>query len=115
MINIGKKLAKKILLIKIMSSPSLSQPLGSLGVNPQMTQHMQYGYGCMDGFGFYLIWFLIIAIVTWVILYSVRPNWVLQADGELNAGKVLLWSVVVGLIGIFIIWLIRRCGNKMMY
>ncbi len=80
------------------------QPLSSLGVNPQY----QCNTGMMDGFGFYAVWFLIIAVVAWLVLYSVKPDFVKKPDGELDTGKVLLWAVIIGLIGIFLIWLIKK-------
>lgn len=91
----------------------LSQPLGSLGVNqpPVTYAPVTYGGGYMDGFGFYLVWFLIIAVVAWIVLFSLKPDFVRKADGELDAGKVLLWAVIIGLIGIFIIWLVKKCNR----
>ena len=64
----------------------------------------------MDGFGFYLIWFLVIAIITWLVLYSLKPQFVLKTDdsGDVDTAKVLLWSVVIGLVGIILIWIVRK-------
>jgi|SRR5581483_4585231 len=93
-----------------MASP-LSQPLGCLSVTSQPV--CASSYSCMDGFGFYLIWFLILAIIAWIVIWSIKPDWILNLDGSVNAGKVLLWSIVIGLIGIFIIWLIKRCGRTL--
>ncbi len=93
-----------------MATP-LSQPLGSLGANPPIA-YTTTSYG-MDGFGFYLVWFLIIAVVAWIVLFSLKPDFVKKPDGEIDAGKVILWAVIIGLIGIFIIWLVKRC-NKVM-
>lgn len=93
-----------------MATP-LSQPLGSLGVNQPVSYPATYGY--MDGFGFYLVWFLIIAVVAWIVLFSLKPDFVRKLDGELDAGKVLLWAVIIGLIGIFIIWLVKKCNRVM--
>jgi len=97
-----------------MTTP-LHQPLGSLGINPHMGYASAgYGNGCMDGFGFYLVWFLIIAVVAWIILFSLQPDFVRKPDGTLDAGKTLLWAVIIGLIGIFIIWLVKRCSYMKM-
>lgn len=64
----------------------------------------------MDGFGFYLIWFLIIAVITWLVLYSLKPGFVIKDDGsgDVDTAKVLIASIVVGLIFVILIWVVRR-------
>jgi H+/Cl- antiporter ClcA len=66
----------------------------------------------MSDWAVYLLWFIIFAVIAWLVLYSLKPQFVLKGDGsgEVDFGKVLLWSVVIGLIGIFICWLVRRSG-----
>lgn len=96
-----------------MSSPSLRQQIGldSLSLERPASSYrkMDHDGGCAGGFGFYLVWFLIIAIISWIVLFSIKPDFVKKSDGTVDTAKVLLWSVIIGLIGIFIIWLIKKC------
>ena len=64
-----------------------------------------------------VIWFVIIAVIIWFILFSLRPNFILKKDesgeptDEIDGGKVLLWSVVISLIVVVIIWFIWSSGS----
>jgi hypothetical protein len=61
------------------------------------------------GFGFYLLWFVIVALVAWFILYLWKPSWVQKTGvpGELDGGKVLTWSLIFALIVTLIVWLFQ--------
>lgn len=90
----------------------------------------------------YLFWFVIIAIIAWFLLFSLRPEIVLRRHrhhhsehhsehghserecnessehghyryGEVDQARVLAGAVIIGLIGIFVIWLFQwGCGSK---
>lgn len=94
-------------------------PLSSLSASPRRstqkvvldTTDMVPVQG-MNSFVTYLLWFIIFAVIAWFILYSLKPSFVLKGDGsgDIDTAKVLFWAVVIGLIGIFICWLLKRSG-----
>ncbi len=72
------------------------------------------------GWWFYLFWFLVVGIITWFLLFALRPDFVLKCDDkrsksrsecrrddEVDQGKVLLWAVVIALIAVFLLWLFQ--------
>lgn len=61
-------------------------------------------------FAFFLSWFLLIALVAWVIIFTTQPSYV-KCDGELNYPKMLLWAVVFALIVVVILWMLRNVGR----
>jgi len=63
----------------------------------------------MGGLALLLLWFIIFTVLFWLIFYSLQPSWVLNADGSINTGKVLLASVISAIILVIIIWLIKSC------
>lgn len=77
-----------------------------------------YGAGnCWTGLCMFFIWFLIIFFIVAVILWLLKPTWVLRpvAGGfEVDVGKVVLYSALIALIIIIIIWLIKTfaCGGR---
>jgi hypothetical protein len=65
-----------------------------------------------------LTWFIIIALVVGLLFFLFRPSVVLStntATGDLylDWGKLILWSLVIALIVVLIIWLAR--GTTGMY
>ena len=66
----------------------------------------------MGGLGLLLLWFIIFTVLFWLIFYSLQPSWVLNADGSINTGKVLLASVIAAIILVIIIWLIKSCITR---
>ncbi len=93
------------------------RPLSSLAKERSDYSQMSedgHGWG-MEGWNWanVLLWFVIIAVIVWFVLYSVKPTMVQKTDGngnttgEVDNGKVLLWSVIIAIIVIVIIWLIR--------
>lgn len=72
------------------------------------------GYFLCRGFGVYLLWFLILSLVAWVILFSLQPSFIMKNNpstglNQLDTGKLLLYSVIIGLIVTLIIWLLTSC------
>lgn len=65
--------------------------------------HHGHGYASI---GWAVLWFIIIAVIVWLIVYSLRPTWALNDDGDLDTGKILLASIVIALIIVIIIWVI---------
>lgn len=71
------------------------------------------GYALCDGLGAAIFWFIIIAVVAYLILFSTNPNFVRKGDGSgaADPGKVLLASIVIALIIVVILWLIKSCSK----
>lgn len=68
------------------------------------------GYSfAMGWLGALILWFVIFTVLFWLIIYSLQPAWVLNNDGSVNAGKVLLVAVVIAILLIIVIWLIKAC------
>ena len=73
-------------------------------------EHMQKSH--WGGFGVLVLWFIIIAVLIYLILYSLRPQWVL-IDGEptqVDSGRLLLAALIIAFIVVLIIWLVRTAG-----
>jgi hypothetical protein len=70
-----------------------------------------------SGWGQFLLWFIIIAVIAWFILYSFKPVWVQktnaqgQPTGEADPCKTLFAAIIIALIVIILIWLLRSCGR----
>lgn len=65
--------------------------------------HHHHGYSSI---GWAVLWFIIIAVIVWLIIFSLKPAWALNEDGDVDTGKVLLASIVIALIIVIIIWII---------
>jgi len=100
---------------------NLKQPLSCLAdESPQIsTCKTNRKSGMMAGGALsYIIWFIVIAIIVWVILIVTRPTWVQvyspegQPTGVVDQGKAITWSVVIALIIVIIIWVIRLATKK---
>ena len=90
------------------------------------TTHADKGKGGYGGGGgnpaWAVVWFIIIAIIIWLILAGSRPEFVQRKDdtgcptGEVDQGLAVLWAVIIAIViciilGI-IVWLFnagRRC------
>ena len=55
-----------------------------------------------------LIWFIILVVIIWLILYSIKPSWVLVPGTQnVDSGKLLFGSIIVAIIVLIIIWVIK--------
>ena len=77
-------------------------------------KHHGGNYFLCRGFGTWFLWFLVISIVAWIIIFSLQPNWIMKlnpATGQfqLDGGKLLLYSVIIGLIITLLLWLLSSC------
>lgn len=72
----------------------------------------KYGY-CVN----YIFWFFIIAIITWFILFILKPSFIQTKDvngnvtGDINNGKLLVTAIIVAII-IIIILALFAWGTK---
>ena len=73
-----------------------------------------YGWG--HGFWSFFIIFIVVALIVALILWAANPDFIRKRDSagnvtnDIDVGKLILWSVVIGLIVAFIIWLIWSCA-----
>ena len=75
-----------------------------------------YSHEHHEGYSGYWAWyiliFVIVVVVVWLILSAFRPTWVQQTNeagepnGELDAGKSILWSVIIALGICILFWII---------
>lgn len=73
---------------------------------------------CGDKWGWWsiILTFIIIFILAWFLLYSLRPTFVLNTDSNgnviqpptVNAGKVVVYSIVIALVACLLIWAFRN-------
>ena len=96
-----------------------AQPLSALAATPVVIiEEKPVVYNMTSGWGALVLWFIIIAVIAWFILYSLRPTWVQTKDaqglatGNIDAGRVLLASVVIALIVVIIVFLIRSSCSR---
>ena len=61
----------------------------------------------------FILGFIFLAVIIALLLAAAKPTWVQntdantgQADGTVNAGKVILWATVVSIFIILIIWIV---------
>ncbi len=78
----------------------------------EMEGHMNQSHWHNGGFGVYLLWFIVIAVLIWLILYSLRPTWVVLEDDttKVDSGRLLLAALIIAFIIVIIIWAVRSAG-----
>ena len=75
-----------------------------------------YQYG-VHGWGAFLLWFIIIAVIVFIILYLLKPTFVQNftsggvPTGEVNAGKALVSAIIIALIIVLILWLLKSVAR----
>lgn len=72
------------------------------------------GYG--HGFWAFFVIFIVVGLIVALILWAANPDFIRTRDAagnvtdNIDVGKLILWSVVIGLVLGFIIWLIWSCA-----
>lgn len=67
-----------------------------------------------------IIWLIIIPIIVWMILYSLKPHFVTDLSGDkertINTSKLLLWTIVISIILLVLIYVgyTMYTGNTIM-
>ena len=74
--------------------------------DPCVEKNSGYGLGWL---GMLLLWFIIFTVLFWLIFYSLKPSWALNADNTLNTGKILLAAIISAILLVIVIWLIKSC------
>ena len=86
------------------------KPVETLAYDDAAPQDCGYKMG---GLASLVLWFIIIFVVIWFILWLTKPAAVQTRNpdgtltGNIDAGKVLVASLVIALIIIILIWLFR--------
>lgn len=71
---------------------------------------------CINSFGPILTWFIIVAIIAWLIFLATKPAALQVKDlagnptGVLDQGKALGAALIIGIIIAFLVWLFKRCA-----
>lgn len=100
--------------------PPMMAPAGDGQVvygSPGYSANANTGYAASYyNWAVYVIWFLVAAVLTWIILYATKPAFVrVRVDGsltdQLDTAKVLITSIIVGLIVLILVWLFRSRYN----
>lgn len=92
---------------------AVATPLTTEDKSVVVAKTQMNGYGMTSGVGALIVWFIIIFIITWLILYGVKPDIVMNKDtNQVDIGKLILSAVVISLIIIIIIWLIKSFASK---
>ena len=88
--------------------------LGRLAPRPAVYEETEtYDIFRARNFGYYFVWFIVVAVVLWLIFYFGNPKFVQNKNpdgtptGVANGGKALLWAVIIALIVVLIIWLFQ--------
>lgn len=95
-----------------MASQQMSQPVSVLApssrvdINPNLVPIDKTGRWLEMG-GHVITWYIILTLFIWVILFSMNPAWVQQANGQPDNGKILFWALIIALIIVAVGWLIR--------
>jgi len=108
---------KKSFLVKIIIMSVVSQqPIASLSPVPVVTENVvvkPVRYSLGNNWMGLVLWFILAAVVVWLILYSLRPTWVQQRgegglpNGNVDAMRVLWASLIIALVIVIIVWLLR--------
>lgn len=96
-----------------MSGTASQQPLpiSSLGPNAAVNPVQ------LNNAASVFVWFVIIALIAWLILYLLKPTIVQKTNaqgeytGVADAGKSFLGGLIIGAIGALLIWLFKGAGN----
>lgn len=98
------------------SCGTIKQPLSTLAQEcPDVTTTTKKSTKGFSGGSFlsYIVFFIIIAIIVWIILIATKPTWVQkynelgQPTGEVDQGKAITWAIVIAIVLVIIIWIIR--------
>ena len=82
------------------------------------TKGGHYGYGYGGGSLTWLLWFIVFVIIIWLIIFAVKPTWAQKCDehghktGEVDAGRALLWAIVIAIIICVFIWFFFQAGRQ---
>jgi cell division protein FtsX len=83
-------------------------PPGSSGTTETTGSTSFIGTGFWFGLSQFVLWLLVLTSFIWICIYAARPQWSLKSDGlTIDAGKVLLASLIIALIIVIVGWLLK--------
>src|SRR4029077_17240023 len=94
-----------------------SQPCGTTGDVAVAVVGHKGGYG-IGGAGALIIWFIVIFVIAWLILYAIKPRWLLRDhDGnntstngwdncQVDTGRIVVAAILIALIIVILIFLL---------
>lgn len=113
--------------IETMSKPHCGEPACPTPVDTCATP---CSTGAWGGVGALLVWFLVIFAITWLILFLLKPKWIMKdckkhddphghgGDGhgkkhheEIDTGKLILAAILIALGVVILLWLIKFALN----
>jgi len=69
--------------------------------------------------GKYAIWIILIPLIVALILWLIKPNFVLERDvngvflyGRIDWSRLILWTVIISIVIYIILWLLFRCCSS---
>jgi len=57
--------------------------------------------------GAVILWWIIFTVLFWLVYFSLKPNFVLDASNQVDTSKVLLAAVVTSIVLVVIVWIIK--------
>ncbi len=96
-------------------APGSTYVVEPVGVAPGTTISVNKT-GCINSFGPVFTWFIIVAIIVWLLLIAFKPTAVQVKDlagnptGQVNQGSALGAAIIAGIIVAFLVWLFKRCA-----
>jgi hypothetical protein len=115
-----------------LSSLAAGQQRGSMPMKTSVHHEVHevtdsYGHR-RGGFAWAFLWFAIVAVLVWIILYSLKPNWILKSDDkkhrsgnmsrnddpssdDVDGGKLFFASICIAIVVVIILWLLKSAGH----
>ena len=96
-------------------APGSAYVVEPVGV-PAVTKVTVNQPGCINSFGPVFTWFIIVAIIVWLLLIALKPTAVQVKDlagnptGVVNQSTALWTAIIAGIIVAFLVWLFKRCA-----
>ena len=118
-VSYKKEIVNKPIECKTVTTRFCEDPCGPVAPPPAKSCGSTAAGGCFDWCGPWsccaiIIWYVIIALITWFVLYAAKPKWVQKKDpqtgvatGEVDAGKALVSALLIALIIMVIIYLLK--------
>lgn len=89
---------------------STGRPLTDL--RPVMVDVQPTYYSLCGGIGAGIFWFIVVAVILYLILYSTKPSLLRNSSGDADPAKVLIASLFIALLVVIILWILRTCCTR---
>ena len=86
------------------------KPVCKPACDPCAEQNTMQGWGWLAAL---VMWFILLTVFLWLIIFSLRPSWVLNSGTQqVDTAKVLLAAVIGAVILLVIFWLIKLAVSR---